>query len=256
MTNIIIHGCNGTMGKVVTRVAMSDPDINIVAGIDKISDKVEKDFPVYQSLEECKVSADVIIDFSVHTAVPALIESAEKRGIPVVIATTGLSEDNMNLIIEKSKNIPIFQSANMSLGINVTGEMAKLAACVLGDKFDIEIVEKHHNQKVDAPSGTAYMLADTINSMLNPKKEYTYGRHSKNDKRSKNEIGIHAIRGGTIVGEHSIIFAGQDEVIEIKHTAFSKQIFAIGAIQAAKFLIGKTPNLYNMDDLIETGSLN
>lgn len=256
MIDIIIHGCNGTMGQVVADTASSDPDINVIAGIDVSPQVRDNPFPTYDSLDECAIDCDVIIDFSTHDAIIPLVSTASEKKIPVVVATTGLSDEDMAFIEKKSHIIPIFLAANMSLGVNVMYELAKQSAAVLAKDFDIEIIEKHHNKKIDSPSGTAYTLANAINDALAGSRYFTYGRHSKNIYRSKDEIGIHAIRGGTIVGEHSVLFAGMDEVLEIKHTAYSKQIFAVGALKAAKFLneIGE-PGLYDMNDMIAHQSL-
>lgn len=247
---IIINGCNGKMGQVLTKQIENDHDLEIVAGIDKTPDKYENKYPVYKDIFEFKGEADVVIDFSNPYYLPGLLDYCVEKNLPIVIATTGFSKKDYKDIEKSSKKIPIFYSANMSLGINVLIKLVREAAKVLAESFDIEIIEKHHNNKVDAPSGTAYMIANKINEELNNSKEYVFGRYTKKEKRSKNEIGIHAIRGGTIVGEHSVIFAGLDEIIEIKHTAMSKNIFAIGAIKAAKFIINKDKGLYSMDDLV------
>jgi len=250
MIRIIIHGCNGRMGQAVAAAAASDPTIHVVAGIDKFSDKKSNPFPTYGSLEECSEDADVIVDFSVPAALPNMLDYAVNRNIPLVIATTGFSKDDLDLIAKASHSISVFQSANMSLGVNVMLELARNAASALGNLFDIEIIEQHHNQKLDSPSGTAYALADAINETLLYSKNYVYGRHSKHDKRSKSEIGIHAIRGGTMPGEHTILFAGDDEVLKITHTAFSRQIFALGALRACKYIVTKPPGLYGMKDML------
>lgn len=256
MIDIIIHGCNGAMGQVLANTAASDPDINIVAGIDMRPETRDNPFPTYDSLDECGVDCDVIVDFSRHDAVTPLLSVAAQNNTPVVIATTGLSSEDIKFAEEKAHTIPIFMATNMSLGVNLMYDLVSRSATTLAHDFDIEIIEKHHNQKIDAPSGTAYTLANTINEALAGRKHFSYGRHSKNDKRSKGEIGIHAVRGGTIVGEHSVLFAGIDEVLEIKHTAYSKQIFAVGALKAAKFLksINK-PGLYDMADMMTHDSL-
>ncbi len=255
MIKIIIHGCNGRMGQAIASIAAMESDTQIVAGIDKFPDVRENSFPVYKSLEECNESADIIIDFSVPAALPDLLDQAVKRNIPIIIATTGFLTPDLDLITQASHHIPIFRSANMSLGVNVMLELAEKAASVLGHQFDIEIIENHHNQKVDSPSGTAYALADAINETLLNSKSYIYGRHSKNDKRSKAEIGIHAIRGGTVPGEHTVLFAGNDEVLEIAHRAYSRHIFAVGALEACKFLVGKLPGLYGMKDMLREQSI-
>ncbi|HHW69761.1 MAG TPA: 4-hydroxy-tetrahydrodipicolinate reductase [Clostridiales bacterium] len=256
MIDIIIHGCNGTMGQVVANTAISDSDINIVAGIDMCPQAKDNPFPTYDSLDECEVGCDVIVDFSRHDAVVPMLSIAAQKKIPVVIATTGISDKDKSFIEEKSDVIPIFMASNMSVGVNLMYELIRRSATALSDDFDIEIIEKHHNQKIDSPSGTAYTMAHIINEVFSGRKHFSYGRHSQNAKRSKDEIGIHAIRGGTIVGEHSVLFAGVDEILEIKHTAYSKQIFAVGALKAAKFLKAvNKPGLYDMTDMMAHESL-
>ncbi len=250
MTNVILSGCNGKMGRVITRLAELDGEVKIVAGLD-INDYCENSYPVFTDLSKCDVSADVIIDFSHPSALSGILDFAKAKKIPAIISTTGLSDEQRAEIIAASKEVPIFFSANMSLGINLISALAKKAATLLEGNFDIEIIEKHHNQKIDAPSGTALLLADSVNEVLKDKAELVYDRHSVRKKRTKTEIGIHSIRGGSIVGEHEVIFAGQDEVIELKHQATSKEVFAVGSIKAAKFLKGKNAGMYNMDDLIE-----
>lgn len=250
MVNVIMHGCNGKMGRVITNLVEEDDNIQIVAGIDAYTG-VANEYPVFASIKECDVKADAIIDFSVTAAVDDLLDYAVSTKTPVVVCTTGLSARQLEKINEASKSVAILRSANMSLGINTLMKILKIATDVLADRgFDIEIVEKHHNQKVDAPSGTALALADCINQELNNEYDYTYDRSTVREKRKKNEIGISAVRGGTIVGEHEVIYAGTDEVIEIKHTAYSKAIFAKGAIDAAKFLANKEAGMYDMSDVI------
>ena len=249
MINVIINGCNGKMGQVISLLIGKDPDMQVVAGFASSGIQLNS-YPVFSKPRNCKEKCDVIIDFSVPDALESLLEYAVAKKTPLVIATTGLSNTHFNLINKAAKVIPIFRAANMSLGINLVTELITKAAQVLSDNFDIEIVEKHHNQKIDAPSGTALMFADTINSVLANKAEYTYDRHSKREKRKANEIGIHSVRGGTIVGNHSVIFAGTDEIIEINHSAVSRNIFGMGALKAAKFILGKQPNLYDMKNLI------
>jgi 4-hydroxy-tetrahydrodipicolinate reductase len=251
LVNVILHGCNGKMGRVVTKLIESDPEMNLVAGIDENKDKYTNSFPVYADPFSCKEKADVLIDFSHYSALPNLLKYCLDNKLPLVIATTGLNEENIESLEKASQSIPIFRTANMSLGVNVVTDLAKKAAHVLSDAFDIEIIEKHHNKKVDSPSGTAYLIADAIKEVFNGEKSYVYGRHGKNDKRNTTDIGIHAVRGGSIVGEHTVIFAGPDEIIEIKHTALSKDIFALGAIRAAKFLMHQQNGLYNMNDLLK-----
>lgn len=247
---IIISGCNGRMGRVVESICETDPDVSVVAGFDVSLES--RAFPVFVSPANFTGEADAVIDFSSPAALDGLLAFALERKVPLVLATTGYSDEQLTQIDEASKRIPIFRSANMSLGINVLLELVKKAAAVLGDSYDIEIVEKHHNRKVDAPSGTALMIADAAASALNFKPEYVYERHSVRQSRDKKEIGISAVRGGTIVGIHEIMFAGRDEIIEIKHTAMSREIFANGAVKAAKFLAGVSkPGMYDMSMLVE-----
>jgi 4-hydroxy-tetrahydrodipicolinate reductase len=249
MIKLVISGCNGKMGKVVSSVAQAQSDMEIVGGFDINTESV-MGCKVYENPCDYKGEADVVIDFSHPDNLSGLLEYAKKMGTPLVIATTGLSEEQKNEMKKAAEHVPIFFSANMSLGVNLLIELAQKATKVLADQFDIEIIEKHHNQKIDAPSGTALAIADSINDVLTERKEYIYDRHAVRKKRSKNEIGIHAVRGGTIVGEHEVIFAGKDEVIELKHQAMSKEIFAVGAVAAAKYLIGKAPGMYSMRDLV------
>ncbi|BBF44116.1 4-hydroxy-tetrahydrodipicolinate reductase [Lachnospiraceae bacterium KM106-2] len=250
MINIIMHGCNGHMGQVITNLVKDDPDCQIVAGID-LNNQRENGYPVFESLEDCHINADVIIDFANARAIDSLLANAAVKGLPIVLCTTGLSEEQLDLVKKTSKLIPILKSANMSLGINTIFKLLQQAVQVLGNaNFDVEIVEKHHNQKVDAPSGTAIALADVMNHTMNGKYEYVYDRSHVRKKRGKKELGISSVRGGSIVGEHEVIFAGTDEVIEIKHTAYSKAVFAKGAIQAAKYLAGKEPGMYDMSNVI------
>lgn len=252
MTRAIMHGCNGKMGQVITGLCKEDPDIEIVAGID-VSNHIKNEYPVYQSLWDCKEEADVIIDFASAQAADVLIDYSVQKEIPVVICTTGLSEEQIDRIEAAAQKTAVLRSANMSMGINILMDLLKKAAKVLAPAgFDMEIVEKHHNQKVDAPSGTALALADAMNNALEENYEYKYDRSQERKKREKYEIGIQAVRGGNIVGEHEVIFAGTDEVIEFKHTAYSKAIFGKGAIEAAKFLAGKPAGFYDMSDVIQS----
>ena len=245
-----MHGCNGKMGQVITGIVNEDADTVIVAGVDPYDDG-HNNYPVFSSIEKCDVEADVIIDFASAKAVDALLDYSEAKNIPVVLCTTGLSQEQLNRFNETSKKVAVLKSANLSVGINTLMKVLKSVAPVFAEAgFDIEIVEKHHNQKVAAPSGTALALADSINESLDNVYEYKYDRSKERVKRAKNEIGISAVWGGPIVGEHEVILAGMDEVIEFKHTAYSKAIFAKGAVQAAKFLSGKQPGLYNMSDVI------
>lgn len=251
MTRVIMHGCNGHMGKVISGLCAEDPDVEIVAGID-LNTEENFGYPVFANIMDCDVEADAIIDFSVAVAVDALLDYAKEKNVPVVLCTTGLSEEQLAKVEEVSKDVAILKSANMSLGINTLMKLLTMATDVLADRgYDIEIVEKHHNQKVDAPSGTALALADVINETKDNRYEYVYDRSQKREKRSENEIGISAVRGGTIVGQHDVIYAGTDEVIEIRHTAYSKAVFAKGAIDAAKFLAGKGAGMYDMSDVID-----
>ncbi|MBE7045476.1 MAG: 4-hydroxy-tetrahydrodipicolinate reductase [Ruminococcaceae bacterium] len=249
MTKILLSGCNGKMGQVISRLAAEDAEAQIVAGLD-INTHLQNPYPVFTNLNDCNIDADVIIDFSHPSVLEPLLAFAVSKNLPVIVATTGLSEEQKNHLQETATKIPVFFSANMSLGINLLISLAKKAAVLLEEQFDIEIIEKHHNQKIDAPSGTALAIADGISEVLKTPAEYVYDRHSVRKKRSKNEIGLHAIRGGTIVGEHDIIFAGNDEVITLSHSAASKEVFAVGAIKAAKFMKGKPSGMYNMSDLI------
>lgn len=245
-----MNGCNGKMGQCITGICAQDEDIEIVAGIDTY-DGIKNDYPVFASLKECTVDADVIIDFSNAKAVDALLAYGVEKQIPIVLCTTGLSEQQLADVEKAYEKVAILKSANMSLGINTLMELLKKAAQVFAPAgFDMEIVEKHHNQKLDAPSGTALALADSMNEALDEAYNYTYDRSQKRQKRDKYEIGISSVRGGNIVGEHEVIFAGQDEVIEFKHTAYSKAVFAKGAVEAAKFLKGKPAGHYDMADVI------
>lgn len=251
MLEVIINGCNGAMGQVLSRIIKDIEDIQLVAGIDKNPKKYKNNYPVFNNIFDFKQKADVIIDFSNPQTVQNLLKYGVETNTPLVIATTGLSNEDMKKLEEAAKSIPIFQTGNTSLGINVLIDFVKKAAVILNEGYDIEIIEKHHNKKIDSPSGTAFMIAKAMNEELDNSKEFVYGREGNMGKRTKNEIGIHAVRGGTIPGEHTVIFAGQDEVIEVKHTAFSKDIFAIGAINAARFIVSESAGLYNMDDLID-----
>ena len=246
-----MHGCNGHMGKVISELVAKDDAIEIVAGID-LNTEENFGYPVFANIMDCDVEADAIIDFSVAVAVDALLDFVKEKGTPVVLCTTGLSDEQLAKVEEVSKDVAVLKSANMSLGINTLMKLLKMATEVLADRgYDIEIVEKHHNQKLDAPSGTALALADVINETKDNRYEYVFDRSQKREMRSDNEIGISAVRGGTIVGQHDVIYAGTDEVIEIQHTAYSKAVFAKGAIDAAKFLAGKGPGMYDMSDVID-----
>ena len=251
MLRIIINGCFGRMGKAVAALASQRKDCGIVAGIDPKED-ASADFPVYKSLENCNVPADAVIDFSFPGALKTLLPQAGAKKIPVVIATTGLGEEEQDLIKKFSAEIPILYSANMSLGINLLKDLVKKAASVLGPGFDIEIDEKHHRMKKDSPSGTALLLFNAINEAADSPYKPVFGRESKDQLRTDGEIGIHALRGGTIVGEHDVIFAGTEELVRISHKAYSRQVFAVGALRAAEYLHDKAPGIYTMDDVIRT----
>ncbi len=249
MTRIAIVGCNGKMGYFVADAALKREDCSVVFGIDVFGEK-KFDFPVYKSFDEATESVDVIIDFSNPAVLDDMLDYAVSNSVPCVICTTGYSPEQIQKIKDASQKIAVFYSGNMSLGINLLIELSKKAAKVLGNEFDIEIVEKHHNQKLDAPSGTALMIADGISDTLENTPQYVYDRHSYRKKRSKNEIGIHSVRGGTIVGEHEVIFAGRDEVVTVSHQAQSKEVFAVGAVNAAVFLADCDSGMYDMGDLL------
>ena len=251
MVKVIMHGCNGKMGQVITRLAAADPEMEIVAGVDMRAQALN-DSPVFGDIGECGVEADVVIDFSNAAAVDRLLDWCGEKQMPVVLCTTGLSEEQLSKVEETAKKTALLKSANMSLGVNLLMKLLQDAAKVLAPEgFDMEIVERHHNQKVDAPSGTAIALADSLKEALEEDYAYVYDRSGQRKKRDSHEIGISAVRGGTIVGEHEVIFAGEDEVIEFKHTAYSKALFAKGAVAAAKFLAGKGPGRYDMSDVIQ-----
>lgn len=250
MIKVIMHGCNGRMGQVISGIAAEDETVEIVAGVD-VSNHIQNTYPVFSDIRECDVKADVIIDFAAAAAVDGLLAYCVEKQIPCVLCTTGLSDEQLTAVEEASKKVAILKSANMSLGVNTLLKLLKEAAGVLAPAgFDIEIVEKHHNQKVDAPSGTALALADAINEEFDNSYEYVYDRSQVRKKRDGKEIGISAVRGGTIVGDHDVIFAGIDEVITFSHRAYSKAVFAKGAVQAAKFLAGKPAGRYEMSDVI------
>jgi len=249
MVEVILHGCNGRMGQMLSELISKDEEMKVVAGIEP-SGEAKNDYPVYKSFDELKETADVIIDFSTASAIDGLLDYCEKTHTPLVLCSTGLSEAQLGRVERLAKVSAVLVSANMSLGINVLLKLLKnVTKTLYGNGFDIEIVEKHHNQKLDAPSGTALALADVMKEELDDI-SYNLDRSKVRKKRERNEIGISAVRGGTIVGEHEVIFAGTDEVIEIKHTAYSRAIFAKGAMSAAKFLSGKSAGKYSMSDVI------
>ncbi len=250
MVKMIMHGCNGRMGHVIVDLVAADDAIEIVAGVDAYGESTYS-FPVFKTLSECNVDADVIVDFSNASAVDGLLDHCAAKGIPVVLCSTGLSEEQLSKVKDTSNKVAILKSANMSVGVNALIKVLKeVSPMFAAAGFDIEIVEKHHNQKLDAPSGTAIALADSINESLSGEYDFVYDRSTRREKRPVKEIGISAVRGGTIVGDHDVIFAGQDEVVTLSHRAYSRAIFGKGAIEAAKFLAGKGPGMYDMSDVL------
>ncbi len=250
MVKVLLHGCNGAMGQVIAGLAKKDPQVEIAAGVDLNTEK-KQDFPVYASLKEVKEPVDVVVDFASAKAVDGLLDYCAERGIPVVLCTTGLSQEQIEKAQAAGEKTAVLRSANMSLGVNLLFKLvAEAARTLYGEGFDIEIVEKHHNQKMDAPSGTALALADAANGAVENACHYVYDRSQRREKRDPMEIGISAVRGGSIVGEHDVIFAGTDEVITLSHTAYSKAIFGKGALAAAVFLAGREPGMYTMADVI------
>ena len=251
MVKILMHGCNGKMGRMITEIVKNEEDAVIAAGVDKFTG-IPNDYPVFEEIAQCDVDVDVVIDFSNAGAVDELLDYCVKKSLPDVLCTRGLSDDQLKKVDECSEKIAVLKSANMSMGINLLLKLLKDAAKVLAPAgYDIELVEKHHNQKLDAPSGTALALADSINEAMGNEYEYVYDRSQVRKKRDAKEIGISAVRAGTIVGEHEVIFAGTDEVIEFKHTAYSRSVFAKGAVEAGKFLAGQPAGMYDMGDVIQ-----
>lgn len=249
MVRLIVSGCNGKMGRMISSCVANRCDCKIVAGFD-INTEASAGFPVYANPQNCDIEADAIIDFSHPSALGGVIMYAKAHHLPLVVATTGLTAEQITDVHKAADELPVFFSANMSLGISLLAELARKAAAVLGGEFDVEIVEKHHNQKIDAPSGTALLLADTLSEALPYDAEYVYDRHAVRQKRGQKEIGFSSIRGGTIVGDHDVIFAGRDEVITLSHSAASKEVFAVGAINAAIFLTTQPAGYYSMKDLV------
>lgn len=251
MISAIMNGCNGKMGRVITEICRDDPEIEIVAGVD-VSGGEQAGYPVYGRIGDCAAKADVIIDFSSPAAVDDLLSYSVERQVPVVLCTTGLAGEQLERVMRASEKTAILKSSNMSLGVNLLIELVRSAAAILAPAgFDMEIIEKHHNQKVDAPSGTALALADAMNEALHMDYSYKYDRTGERQRRDPREIGISSVRGGSIVGQHEVIFAGMDEVVTFEHTAYSRSIFGRGAVEAAKFLVGKTSGLYDMQDVIK-----
>ena len=250
MTNIILCGCGGRMGQAIVRATEKSEELRVVAGVDVGADAIAPAcaFPVYTSVSDFPEHADVIVDFSHHTALPSLLDYAVRTNTPLVVATTGHTEEELCAMKEASEKVAIFFSRNMSIGINLMIELCKTAAKTLGVAFDVEIIEKHHNQKLDAPSGTALMIADAL--CEDAEHPYVYDRHAERRKRERGEIGLHAVRGGNIVGEHEVMFCGQNEIVTLSHSAASREVFASGALRAARFMQGKGPGFYNMDDVI------
>ncbi len=251
MVNILMSGCNGRMGQAIVASVAQRDDAQIVCGIDTY-DGITNSFPVYASFADVTEKVDVIIDFSNPSALSGLLDYSLRNNVPSVLCTTGYSEEQIASINKAAEKVAVFRSGNMSLGVNLLIEISKMAAKVFGSDFDIEIVEKHHHTKIDAPSGTALMIADEISTVLENEPTYVYDRHSVRKKRDKKEIGIHSVRGGTIVGEHDVIFAGDNEVVTISHQAQSRSLFAVGAINAAVFLADKEPGNYDMSDLLKS----
>lgn len=250
MIRVILHGCNGKMGQIVTELCSQEEEIRIVAGVDAFQHGTGE-YQVYRDIYQCNITADVVIDFSMAPAVEGLLNYCAERKLPCVLCTTGLSPEQLEKVKEASEKTAILRSANMTLGVNLLMKLLKEAVATLAPAgFDVEILEKHHNQKVDAPSGTALALADSINQAMDRQYVYKYDRTKERVKRDKKEIGIQAVRGGSIVGEHEVIFAGQDEVVTFSHTAYSKAIFGKGALEAARFLAGRQAGLYDMSHVI------
>ena len=249
MKKLILSGANGKMGHIIAALVKEQGNFKIVAGID-INTVAYDDFPIFKSHAQCNIDADCIIDFSHPSLMNSILEYAVHTSTPIVAATTGLSSEQIAMLKKASELIPVFFSFNMSLGVNLLMGLAKRASAMLGQNFDIEIIEKHHNQKIDAPSGTAIMLANAINETQNERFHFVYDRHCVHEKRHADEIGIHSIRGGTIAGEHEVIFAGKDEIITLSHSATSKEVFAVGAVNAAQFIIGKPAKMYSMEDIV------
>jgi len=249
MINVMLHGCKGRMGQAIEKIIENTEGMRVACGVDKAVDGTES-YPALTKISDCNVPADVVLDFSHFSAIPSLLEYCTEKNLPVVVATTSLGSEEEAAVMNAAEAIPVFYSFNMSLGINVIAELFSTMVPVLENDFDVEIIDNHHNKKKDSPSGTALLLADAINANCEKKKRYIYGRHTKEDDRTRDIIGIHSIRGGTTPGVHTVLFAGDDELIEITHTALSRNIFAKGAVKAAAFLVKQAKGLYSMKDLI------
>ncbi|MEA4827581.1 MAG: 4-hydroxy-tetrahydrodipicolinate reductase [Clostridium sp.] len=249
MAKVILNGCLGKMGRVISQSISNFPNLEIIAGVDKMQDNSVQ-YPIFKNISECNLEADVVLDFSRPESLDFLIDYCTSKKLPLILCTTGYLEDQLVKIKEASDKIPVFRSANMSIGINLINSILKNISAMLYENYDIEIIEKHHNQKVDSPSGTALLLANTIKDSISQDTHFVYGREGSR-KREHNEIGIHAIRGGSIVGDHEIIFAGQGEIIELSHYALSREVFAVGALKACQFMVGKDKGLYSMEDVLK-----
>ncbi|MDR1572585.1 MAG: 4-hydroxy-tetrahydrodipicolinate reductase [Clostridiales Family XIII bacterium] len=253
MFRVIISGVNGAMGRALAAAVQESGDISILAGFDKEIGSSPLPFKLYINPEDCGQGADALIDFSHFSATPAIMEYCVRTSTPAVIATTALGDSGLALLREAAKSVAVFHSANMSIGVNVVSRMARLAMPALEAGFDVEIIERHHGRKADSPSGTALLLANAINGACETQKDFVYGRHGRDDRRRATDLGIHAVRGGSLPGNHTVLFLGPDESIEISHSVFSKNVFALGAIKAARFVAGQAPGMYDMDDLISAG---
>ncbi|WP_097027588.1 4-hydroxy-tetrahydrodipicolinate reductase [Clostridium peptidivorans] len=249
MVKILLNGCNGRMGQIISHTSLSFNNLKIVAGVD-INTSTNSSYPVFAKLEDCDVAFDVVLDFSSAKSLDDLLNFCILKNLPLVLCTTGYTQEQLEEIKKASEKIPVFKSANMSIGINIVNNILKEISSKLFKDFDIEIIEKHHNQKLDSPSGTALLLANSIKDSIQEETEFVYGREGLS-KREKKEIGIHAVRGGSIVGDHDVIFAGSGEVIEIRHSAISREVFAVGALRASEYMYGKAPGVYDMDDVLK-----
>ncbi|MBM7870050.1 4-hydroxy-tetrahydrodipicolinate reductase [Clostridium pascui] len=249
MVKILLNGCNGRMGQMISHTSLSFNNLEIVAGVD-INTSVNSSYPIFSKLEDCDVEFDVVLDFSSVKSLDSLLSFCIPKNLPLVLCTTGYTQEQLEEIKKASEKIPVFKSANMSIGINIVNNILKQISSKLFKDFDIEIIEKHHNQKLDSPSGTALLLANSIKDSIQEETEFVYGREGI-AKREKKEIGIHAVRGGSIVGDHDVVFAGSGEIIEIRHSAISREVFAVGALRASEYMYKKAPGMYDMDDVLK-----